>query len=65
MGTQRNNPQSKGKEESPRRVLNEIEASKLSDTEFKPMVIKKLNECRKRICLFHSLVKICGFCKQY
>ena len=26
------------------RVLNEIEASKLSDTEFKTMVIRKLNE---------------------
>ena len=44
MRTQRNNPQSKGKKESPERVLNEIEASKLSDTEFKTMVIKKLNE---------------------
>ena len=44
MRRQRNNPQSKGKEEIPERVLNEIEASKLSDTEFKTMVIKKLNE---------------------
>ena len=34
----------KRKEESPERVLNEIEANKLSDTEFKTMVIRKLNE---------------------
>ena len=44
MRRQRNNPQAKGKEESPERVLNEIEASKLSDTGFKIMVIRKLNE---------------------
>ena len=34
----------KGKEESSERMLNEIEASKLSDIEFKTMVIRKLNE---------------------
>ena len=34
----------KGKEESPERVLNEIQASKLSDIKFKTMVIRKLNE---------------------
>ena len=34
----------KGKEESSERVLNEIEASQLSDIEFKTMVIRKLNE---------------------
>ena len=39
-----NNPQLKGKEESPERVLNEKEASKLSDNEFKTMVIRKPNE---------------------
>ena len=44
MGRQRNNPQSKGKEESSQRMLNEIEASHLSDTEFKAMVIRKLTE---------------------
>ena len=44
MRRQRNNPQAKGKEESPKRVLNEIEASKLSDIEFKTMVIRKLDE---------------------
>ena len=44
MGRQRNRLLSKEKEESPERVLNEIEASKLSDTEFKIMVIRKLNE---------------------
>ena len=44
MGRQRNNPQPKGKEESPKRQLNEIGASKLSDTEFKIMVIRMHNE---------------------
>ena len=44
MGRQRNNPQMKGKEEASERMLNEIEASQLSDIEFKTMVIKKLNE---------------------
>ena len=38
MGRQRNNPQPKGKDESPNKVLNEIEASNLSDIEFKVMV---------------------------
>ena len=42
MGRQRNNPQSKGKEESPERVLNETEASTISDIEFKVMVIRVL-----------------------
>ena len=44
MGIQRNNPQLKGKEESSGRVISEIEASKLSDIEFKTMVMRKLNE---------------------
>ena len=44
MGTLRNNPQSKGKEESLERMLNEIEASQLSDIEFKAVVIRILNE---------------------
>ena len=44
MGRQRNNPQLKGKEEYSERVLNEIKASKLADTEFKTMVIRKLYE---------------------
>ena len=43
MGRQRNNPQSKGKEESSERILDEIEASQLSDVEFKTMVPRKLN----------------------
>ena len=34
----------KVKEESPERVLSETEVSKLSDTELKTMVIRKLNE---------------------
>ena len=40
----RNNPQTKGKEESTERMLKEIEASQLSDIEFKTMVIRKFNE---------------------
>ena len=41
MGRQRSNPQMKGKEEASERMLTEIEASQLSDTEFKAMVIRK------------------------
>ena len=44
MGRQRKNPQLKEREESSERVLNEIEASQLSDIEFQTMVIRKLNE---------------------
>ena len=44
MGRQRNNPQMKGKEEALESMLNEIEASQLSDIEFKALVIRKLNE---------------------
>ena len=44
MGRQRNNPQMKGKEEASERMLTEKEASQLSDTEFKAMVISKLTE---------------------
>ena len=44
MGRQRNNPQSKGKEESTRRMLSENEANNLSDIEFKIMVIRMLKE---------------------
>ena len=34
----------KGKEEASERMLNEKEASQLSDIEFKKLVIRKLNE---------------------
>ena len=44
MGRQRNKYQYKGNEESPETVLNEIEASTLSDIEFQTMVMKSLNE---------------------
>ena len=44
MGRQRNNLQSKGKDKSPERMLNEIEKSKLSDPDFKIMVIMILKE---------------------
>ena len=44
MGRQRNNPQMKGKEEVAQTILNDKEASQLSDIEFKELVIRKLNE---------------------
>ena len=44
MGRQRNNPQMKGKEEASERMLTEKEATQISDTEFKAMVIRKLTE---------------------
>ena len=44
MGRQRNNPEMKGKEEASERMLNEKEASQLSDTELKAMVIRKLTD---------------------
>ena len=44
MGRQKENIQSKEMEGSPLKELNEMEVSKLSDTEFKIMVIKRLKE---------------------
>ena len=44
MGRQRNNPQMKGKEAASERRLTEKEATQISDTEFKAMVIRKHNE---------------------
>ena len=44
MGRQRNKFQMKRKEEASERMLNEREASQLSDTELKAMVIRKLTE---------------------
>ena len=44
MGGQRNNPQMKGKGEVSETMLTEKEASQLSGTEFKELVIKKLHE---------------------
>ena len=40
----KNNPQVKGKEEDSETMLNEKEASQLSDVEFKELDIGKLNE---------------------
>ena len=45
MGRQRNNPQSKGMEDCPVKELNEMEASKVSDIEFKRIVIRMFKEC--------------------
>ena len=46
MGRQQKNPQSKGMEDSSVKELNEMEASKLSDIEFKRMVIRMLKELK-------------------
>ena len=46
METQRNNLQMKGKEEAPEKELSEIEASNLSNIEFKVMVIRMFKEIR-------------------
>ena len=44
MGKQRNNPQIKGKEEDPERMLTKKEATQLPDTEFRAIVMRKLTE---------------------
>ena len=44
MGRQRNNPQMKGKEEVSETLLNEKEASQLSNIEFKELVISRCND---------------------
>ena len=44
MERQRNNPQTKEKEETPEKDLSEIEPSNLSDIEFKLVVIRMLKE---------------------
>ena len=44
MRRQKKNKQSKGMEDSPLKELNEMEVTKLSDIEFKIMVIKMLKE---------------------
>ena len=44
MGRQKKNMQSKGMEDSPLKELNKMEVTKLSDIEFKLMVIKMLKE---------------------
>ena len=44
MGRRRKNLQWKGTEDSPLQELNEMEASKLSDIEFKQMIIRMLKE---------------------
>ena len=44
MGRQKKNMQSKGMDDSPLKELNEMKVTKLSDTEFKFMVIKMIKE---------------------
>ena len=44
MGRQKKNMESKGMEDSPIKELNKMEVSRLSDIEFKIMVIKMLKE---------------------
>ena len=54
MGRQRNNPQMKGKEEVSETMLNGKEASQLSDSEFKELVIRKLNELTQNYRKLHG-----------
>ena len=54
MGRQRKNTKAKGMEYSPLKELNEMEASKLSDTKFKRMVIRMLKE------LIHNYKELSG-----
>ena len=48
MRRQRKNPQMKGKGEVSETMLNEKEASQLSDNEVKELVIKKLHELTQK-----------------
>ena len=54
MGRQRNNLQMKEKEESPEKELNEIEESKLPDTEFKVMVTRMLKELNEKYIIIKT-----------
>ena len=47
-------PQPEGKKESSERVLNGIEASQFSDTRFKTMVTRKLNELTENYKNLHG-----------
>ena len=46
MGRQRNNPQTREKEDSPEKKLNKVEGSNVSDMKFKVMIISMLKEIR-------------------
>ena len=48
MGRQKKNMQSKGMEDSQLKEINEMEVSKLSDIEFKIIIIKMLKEPRHK-----------------
>ena len=49
MGRQRNRPQMKERENSPEEELDEMEASNVSDREFRVMIIRILNSMKKDI----------------
>ena len=48
MGRQRNMSQRKGLEKFPEKELNEIEATEITDTEFKRIVTRMLKDLRGR-----------------
>ena len=48
MGRQRNRPQMKEQENSPEEELDEMEASNLSNREFRSMIIRILNSMKKK-----------------
>ena len=49
MRGQRNMAQMQEQNKTPEKELNEMEASNLSDAEFKTLVIRMLNELRRRV----------------
>ena len=48
MGRQRSRSQIKEQRNSPEKELNEVEASNLSDRDFRVMIIRTLNSMKKR-----------------
>ena len=61
MGRQRKNPQSKIKEESPEKELNEIEASNLSAIQFEIVIIRMLKDLSENFNKLYMLYgNLCG-----
>ena len=63
MGRQRNHPQTKEKEGSPEKELNEIEARNLSDIEFKIVVMKMFKKLSEKYKDLHgNYMELSGNC---
>ena len=54
MGRQRNIPNMKEKEETSERMLNEKDASQLSHTDFKELIVRKFNELTENYQKIHG-----------